>query len=224
VDGIQGIIALDDPTDKIHEVTRLDDGLDLYKVSCPIGVLLIIFEARPEVLINIAALAIKSGKHHFPLSLPFFLKNKKNNKAENVSAYIYNIGNAAILKGGKESMKTQDVLSGIISQALSGCLPANLIQTVSSRADVDELLQQNQFIDLVIPRGSKELVQYIQDHTKIPVLGHADGLCNIYIDQDADREKAVRCVLDAKVHRFPSSCALQEDQLKKKKKKKWKKK
>lgn len=174
VDGIQGIIALDDPADKIHAVTRLDDGLDLYKVSCPIGVLLIIFEARPEVLINIAALAIKSG-------------------------------NAAILKGGKESMKTQEVLSGIISQALSGCLPANLIQTVSSRADVDELLQQNQFIDLVIPRGSKELVQYIQDHTKIPVLGHADGLCNIYIDEDADREKAVRCVLDAKTT-YPAAC------------------
>ncbi|KNZ61775.1 glutamate-5-semialdehyde dehydrogenase [Puccinia sorghi] len=174
VDGIEGVIKLDDPTGKIHSVTKLDEQLDLYKVSCPIGVLLIIFEARPEVLINIAALAIKSG-------------------------------NAAILKGGKESIKTQDVLTRIIKQALSSCLPANLIQTISSRSDVNELLQQNQYIDLVIPRGSKELVQFIQDHTKIPVLGHADGLCNIYIDQDADAEKVIRCVLDAKTT-YPAAC------------------
>ncbi|WAQ87612.1 hypothetical protein PtA15_8A517 [Puccinia triticina] len=174
VDGIEGVIKLEDPAGKIESVTKLDEGLELYKVSCPIGVLLIIFEARPEVLVNIAALAVKSG-------------------------------NAAILKGGKESMKTQEILTTIINEALASCLPANLIQTISSRSDVDELLQQTQFIDLVIPRGSKELVQYIQDHTKIPVLGHADGLCNIYVDQDADPEKVIRCVLDAKTT-YPAAC------------------
>ncbi|KAA1103422.1 hypothetical protein PGT21_017583 [Puccinia graminis f. sp. tritici] len=174
VDGIEAVIKLEDPTGKIQSVTKLDEGLELYKVSCPIGVLLIIFEARPEVLVNIAALAVKSG-------------------------------NAAILKGGKESNKTQEVLTRIINEALSSCLPANLIQTVSSRSDINELLEQNQFIDLVIPRGSKELVQFIQNHTKIPVLGHADGLCNIYIDQDADPQKVIRCVLDAKTT-YPAAC------------------
>lgn len=174
VNGIEDVIRLEDPVGKIQSITKLDHGLDLYKITCPIGVLLIIFEARPEVLVNIATLAIKSG-------------------------------NAAILKGGKESLHTQNVLTRVINEALLNYLPNNLIQTISSRSDVNELLQEDQYIDLVIPRGSKDLVQFIKNHTKIPVLGHADGLCHIYIDDQADTEKAIRCVIDAKTS-YPAAC------------------
>ncbi|KAI7950059.1 hypothetical protein MJO28_008880 [Puccinia striiformis f. sp. tritici] len=174
IDGIEAVITLQDPTGVIKTITKLDEDLNLYKVSCPIGVLLIIFEARPEVLINIATLAVKSG-------------------------------NAAILKGGKESFHTQKILTSIINDSFSGILPANLIQTISSRTEVNSLLNQTDYIDLVIPRGSKELVKFIKENTRIPVLGHADGLCTIYVDQDADPVKVNRCVLDSKTT-YPAAC------------------
>ncbi|KAF5383598.1 hypothetical protein D9615_003574 [Tricholomella constricta] len=173
--GVLDVAALPDPTGIVTYATELDDGLDLYKVSCPIGVLLLIFEARPEVIVNIAALAIKSG-------------------------------NAAILKGGKESNRTAKLLSEAISAALAKTsLPSTYIQTIQTRAEVSSLLALDQYIDLVIPRGSKELVKNIQHNTRIPVMGHADGLCSIFLDESADLEKAKRVVVDAKIN-YPSAC------------------
>ncbi|KAL2039790.1 hypothetical protein N7G274_007649 [Stereocaulon virgatum] len=177
-DMLQGILDvrdLEDPVNKITLKTRLDDGLTLERVSCPIGVLLIIFEARPEVIANIASLAIKSG-------------------------------NAAILKGGKETTLSFQAISQTISNALTNTLvPNNSIQLLITRDVVASLLDLDKHIDLVIPRGSNELVRYIQNNTRIPVLGHADGLCSIYIHQDAENDMAVKILLDAKLD-YPAAC------------------
>jgi len=167
--GIEDVERLPDPTEVVSYASELDDGLELYRVSCPIGVLLVIFEARPEVVVNIASLAIKSG-------------------------------NAAILKGGKESNRTTLLLAKAISNALSQTkLPATYIQAIQTRAEVTELLKMDSYIDLVIPRGSNALVRNIQSNTRIPVMGHADGLCSVYLDDSADEETAVRVVVDSKV-------------------------
>jgi glutamate-5-semialdehyde dehydrogenase len=138
--GIKDIDELEDPAGKVHSATKLDNGLDLYRVSCPVGVLLVIFEARPEVVVNIAALALKSG-------------------------------NAAILKGGKESFHTCSAISKAIREALDaagseGLNLADAVQIVESRQDIDALLKQDKYIDLVIPRGSNALVKYIQWNTR----------------------------------------------------------
>ncbi|KAK7056261.1 glutamate-5-semialdehyde dehydrogenase [Paramarasmius palmivorus] len=173
--GILDVANLPDPTGNVTYATKLDEGLELYRVSCPIGVLLVIFEARPEVVVNIASLAIKSG-------------------------------NAAILKGGKESNRTAALLSKAISDGLAKTsLPSTYVQTIQTRAEVSSLLGLDQYIDLVIPRGSNSLVRSIQNSTRIPVMGHADGLCHVYIDEHADLEKAVRIVLDSKTD-YPSAC------------------
>ncbi|MCJ1468775.1 hypothetical protein MMC07_007405 [Pseudocyphellaria aurata] len=177
-DMLQGIVDvrdLEDPIGKVSLKTRLDDNLDLERVSCSIGVLLIIFEARPEVIANIASLAIKSG-------------------------------NAAILKGGKESTESFITISNVISEALtSTAVPNAAIQLLTTRDVVASLLELDRYIDLVIPRGSNDLVRYIKNNTRIPVLGHADGLCSIYIHADADAEMAVKVLLDAKVD-YPAAC------------------
>jgi len=168
--GIEDVERLPDPTEVVSYASELDDGLELYRVSCPIGVLLVIFEARPEVVVNIASLAIKSG-------------------------------NAAILKGGKESNRTTLLLAKAISKALSQTkLPTTYIQAIQTRAEVAELLSMDLYIDLVIPRGSNALVRNIQNNTRIPVMGHADGLCSVYLDDSADEETAVRVVVDSKVY------------------------
>ena len=160
---------------KVTLRTQLDDGLELERVTCPIGVLLIIFEARPEVIANIASLAIKSG-------------------------------NSAILKGGKESSESFQAISTVISDTLSQtAVPNAAIQLVKTRDVIDQLLGLDQFIDLVIPRGGNELVRYCKEHTKIPVLGHADGLCSIYIHSDADPSTAVPILADAKCG-YPAAC------------------
>jgi glutamate-5-semialdehyde dehydrogenase len=173
--GILDVRDLPDPLGVTDLRTKLDDGLTLERVSCPIGVLLIIFEARPEVIANIAALAIKSG-------------------------------NAAILKGGKESSHSFEAIATVISAALAETeVPSDAIQLVKTRDVIDELLALDRFIDLVIPRGGNELVRYVKDHTKIPVLGHADGLCSIYIHKDADVDMSVRVVVDAKTD-YPAAC------------------
>ncbi|KAH9975674.1 gamma-glutamyl phosphate reductase [Lactifluus volemus] len=173
--GVTDIAALPDPTGSITYARSLHDDLELYRVTCPIGVLLVIFESRPEVIINIAALALKSG-------------------------------NAAILKGGKESTRTTAELTRTIQAALGRtALPGTFIQTVETRAEVTALLDQDRYIDLVIPRGSNALVRSIQQSTRIAVMGHADGLCAIYLDESADREKAKRIVVDAKID-YPAAC------------------
>ncbi|KAJ6015056.1 hypothetical protein N7540_009647 [Penicillium herquei] len=175
LDGILSVRDLEDPVGKTTLRTLLDEGLTLERVSCPIGVLLIIFEARPEVIANIAALAIKSG-------------------------------NAAILKGGKESMESFVAIANVVSDAIaSSSVPVSSIQLVKTRDAVSSLLEQDSLIDLVIPRGSNELVRFVKENTKIPVLGHADGLCSAYIHSDAKLETAVKVIVDAKTD-YPAAC------------------
>lgn len=173
--GVLDVRDLKDPLGCVQMRTRLDDDLVLERVSCPIGVLLIIFEARPEVIANIAALAIKSG-------------------------------NAAILKGGKESTESFVAISTAIAAALDGTpVPNAAIQLVTTRDAVAQLLAQDCHIDLVIPRGSNDLVRYVKQATRIPVLGHADGLCAIYLAASADAQKAAAAIVDAKTS-YPSAC------------------
>lgn len=176
IQGIYDISKLDDPVNKTLLKRELDDGLVLHKISCPIGVLGIIFEARPDVISQISALAIKSS-------------------------------NAVILKGGKESKNTNKTILEIINSALSGVngFPEGLLNQVFSRDDVAEMLKADKYIDLIIPRGGNKLVQYIKSNTQIPVLGHADGICHIYVDESADIELAKRVVIDAKTQ-YPSAC------------------
>lgn len=180
--GVLDVAKLEDPVGKITLHTQLDDGLDLVRVTCPVGVLLIIFELRPEVIANITALAIKSG-------------------------------NAAILKGGKELLHTFTAMANVVNLVLAAtAVPAHAIQLISSRSDVSLLLNEDQYIDLVVPRGLNELVRHIKDNTKIPVLGHADGICSVYVDEDADLEKAARIIVDAKTN-YPAGCNAAEQLL-----------
>lgn len=174
--GILDVAALADPVGKTTLAKKLDEGLNLYRVTAPLGVLLIIFESRPEVIANISALAIKSG-------------------------------NCAILKGGKESYQTFKAISSVINKTLTEKtqVPECAIQLIQSREEVGDLLAQDKYIDLVIPRGSNALVRNIKENTKIPVLGHADGICSIYVDKDADLDKACRIVVDSKTN-YPAGC------------------
>ena len=178
-DMIQGIIdvcELDDPIGKILMQRSLDTGLTLSKIVCPIGVLGIIFEARPDVISQISTLAIKSS-------------------------------NAVILKGGKESINTNKAIMSTINNALENIpeFPQNVLTQVFTRDDVKEMLAQDKYIDLIIPRGGNSLVQFVKENTKIPVLGHADGICHIYVDKHADFEKTKRIIIDAKTQ-YPSAC------------------
>ncbi|CAI6100077.1 unnamed protein product [Clonostachys chloroleuca] len=173
--GILDVRGLDDPIGQVQMRSQLADGLTMERVSCPIGVLLIIFEARPEVIANIASLAIKSG-------------------------------NSAILKGGKESTESFVAISKAISAALEKTeVPNGAIQLVTTRDAISQLLDQDRYIDLVIPRGGNELVRYIKGATKIPVLGHADGICSIYLTASADKDKAITGVVDSKTS-YPAAC------------------
>lgn len=179
-DMLQGILdvrGLPDPVGRVTLRTKLDDGLTLERVTCPIGVLLVIFEARPEVLANIAALAVKSG-------------------------------NAALLKGGKESTQTMLAMATALAKSLEGNsrVPPAAVQLVTRRDVVQELLALDRDIDLVVPRGSNELVRSIKAGTRIPVLGHADGLCSTFIDEGVvDAAQAASLLLDAKTG-YPAAC------------------
>lgn len=174
--GILDVASLPDPVGKTTLAKKLDEGLNLYRVTAPLGVLLIIFESRPEVIANISALAIKSG-------------------------------NCAILKGGKESYQTFKAISDVVNRTLQDEteVPHAAVQLIQSREEVGDLLAQDKYIDLVIPRGSNALVRNIKENTKIPVLGHADGICSIYVDKAADLDKACRIVVDSKTN-YPAGC------------------
>lgn len=174
--GIQDVISLEDPANKVLWTKELDEGLILKKITCPIGVIGVIFEARPDVISQIASLAIKSG-------------------------------NAVILKGGKESNHTNAKIAQIINDALSSVqnFPKNVINLVFSRDDIKELLNLDEYIDLIIPRGSNKLVKYIQENTKIPVLGHASGICHIFVDESAKPNLVNDVCVDAKIQ-YPSAC------------------
>ncbi len=167
-DGIDSLIKLDDPVGKTLSATELDQGLELYKVSCPIGVIGVIFESRPDALVQISTLCLKSS-------------------------------NTVLLKGGSEAANTNRALADIIIQASENSgMPANWMQLMETRQDVAEMLKCDQYIDLLIPRGSNEFVKYIMDNTNIAVLGHADGICHVYIDSDCDPEMAVNIAVDSK--------------------------
>lgn len=173
--GIEQLLTLEDPLGKISLARELDEGLRLYRVSCPIGVIGIIFEARPDALVQISSLCIKSG-------------------------------NCAILKGGKETANTNKVLFDIIHKAvIEAGLPEYSLYQATQHNEIDELLACEKDVDLLIPRGSNQFVQYIMNNTKIPVMGHADGVCHIYIDKDADIEKALSIIVDAKTQ-YTAAC------------------
>lgn len=176
IQGIRDIAKLEDPIGKVLLKRELDKDLVLTKVSCPIGVLGIIFEARPDVISQISSLAVKSS-------------------------------NAVILKGGKESANTNKKILEIINKGLSTIsdFPKNVIQQVFTHEDVAEMLKCDKYINLIIPRGGNSLVKFIKENTNIPVLGHASGICHIFIDETADIELASRVVIDAKTQ-YPSAC------------------
>ena len=173
--GVRDVAKLADPVgvNQIHR--QLDQGLVLKRVTCPLGVLGIIFEARPEALIQITSLAIKSG-------------------------------NGVILKGGREAINSCQVLTKVIQEALESTeVKPAAVQLLTTRAEIKQLLELDRYVDLIIPRGSNSFVQYVQDNTRIPVLGHADGICHLYIDQAADIDKAIKITVDAKTH-YPAAC------------------
>lgn len=173
--GIDSLLGLPDPLFKKLLERELDEDLTLIKTTCPIGVIGVIFESRPDALIQISTLCIKSG-------------------------------NCSILKGGSEAAKTNKILFETIKSAgLSVGLPENFITLVENRAGIDELIKCHESIDLLIPRGSNAFVQYIMANSKIPVMGHADGVCHIYVDKDADIDKASLIVTDSKTQ-YVAAC------------------
>lgn len=170
----------DDPIGRVLSRTELDRGLVLEKVSCPIGVIGVVFESRPEALVQISSLCLKSG-------------------------------NAVLLKGGSEARRTNEVLTNCISSAILAVDKRfeDAVQLLSTREEFRELLKHDDLIDLIIPRGSNELVRSIQSSTKIPVLGHAAGVCHTYVDEEAELEMAMRICYDAKVQ-YPAVCNAME--------------
>ncbi len=175
ISGINNLKELSDPIGKTTYASVLEEGLELYRVTSPIGVIGVIFESRPDALVQISTLCLKSG-------------------------------NAVILKGGFEANGTNRVLTEIIEKAsLEAGIPDGWISLLLTRTDVSELLKMDGEVDLLIPRGSNSFVKMIMDNTKIPVLGHADGVCHTYIDEYADKDKAVKIALDAK-SQYPSAC------------------
>ncbi len=169
IKGIESLINLPEPVGETLTATELDKGLELYKVSCPIGVIGVIFESRPDALVQISTLCLKSG-------------------------------NALLLKGGSEAVNTNRILATIIAEAtINSGIPKGWIQLLETRSDVNEMLTMDDSIDLIIPRGSNEFVKYIMDNSNIPVLGHADGICHVYINKDADLNMAVNVAVDSKI-------------------------
>ena len=175
IKGINQLIELPDPLGRKTLARQLDEGLILNRVTCPIGVIGVIFEARPDAMVQISSLCIKSG-------------------------------NCAILKGGKETANTNRILFEIINDAvISAGFPKGCLLLAETHSEIDELLDCYGLVDLLIPRGSNSFVQYIMNNTKIPVMGHADGICHIYVDAAADQEKAIPIILDAKTQ-YTAAC------------------
>jgi glutamate-5-semialdehyde dehydrogenase len=177
--GLESLIKLAEPVGKTISATELDEGLELYKVSCPVGVVGVIFESRPDALVQIAGLCLKSA-------------------------------NAVLLKGGSEAENTNRILADIISSAsIKAGMPEGWLGLLETRGQVAEMLGLDEYIDLIVPRGSNEFVRYIMDNTNIAVLGHADGICHVYIDGNADLEMAVNIAVDSKCQ-YPAVCNAME--------------
>lgn len=172
---LTSLISLPDPIGKVTLHRELDAGLTLTRVTCPIGVIGVIFEARPDALVQISSLCLKSG-------------------------------NCAILKGGKETTYTNRILFTLIHEAaMKAGLPEKCLLQAEQHNEIDELLECHGSVDLLIPRGSNAFVQYIMNHTSIPVLGHADGVCHMYVDRDYDMEKAIPLIIDGKTQ-YTAAC------------------
>ncbi|MFB6252005.1 MAG: glutamate-5-semialdehyde dehydrogenase [Halobellus sp.] len=170
---VRSVAGQDDPLGKTLEARRLDDDLELYKLSAPIGVLGAVFESRPDALVQIAALSLKSG-------------------------------NAVILKGGSEAAESNRVLYEIICEAAAE-VPDGWAQLIEAREDVETLLERDDAVDLLMPRGSSAFVEYVQENTSIPVLGHTEGVCHVFVDEGADLSMAEDVAFDAKVQ-YPAVC------------------
>ena len=168
IEGLHALSRMDDPLGEILMSRQLDKGLDLYRISCPIGLMAIIFESRPDALVQISSLCLKSA-------------------------------NAVLLKGGSEAMNTNKALFEVIQNASVSCgMPKDWITLMETRDDVANILALDEYIDLIIPRGSNAFVRHIMDNSNIPVLGHADGICHVYVDKTADIEKSIPVCVDAK--------------------------
>ncbi len=168
VSGIESLIGLPDPVGVTLSARELDEGLELYQITCPIGVIGVIFESRPDALVQISTLCLKSG-------------------------------NGVLLKGGSEAAHTNRALADVIVAASeSAGIPVGWLQLLETREDVKKMLKMDESIDLLVPRGSNEFVKFIMDNSNIPVLGHADGICHVYVDKDADLTMASNIVVDAK--------------------------
>ncbi|MEA5578262.1 glutamate-5-semialdehyde dehydrogenase [Anabaena sp. UHCC 0451] len=173
--GVRDVGKLDDPVGKVQIHREIDSGLILKRITCPLGVLGIIFEARPEAAIQIVSLAIKSG-------------------------------NGVILKGGKEALRSCEAIVKAIKQGLSQTsINPDAVQLLTTRSEILELLKLDKYVDLIIPRGSNSFVRFVQENTRIPVLGHADGICHLYVDQAADFHKAINITVDSKTQ-YPAAC------------------
>jgi len=178
-DSLHSLALLPDPLNKTVFCHEISPGLKLYRVTCAIGVIGIIFESRPDALIQIASLAIKSG-------------------------------NSALLKGGHEAAETnQQLILSIQSALKKSGLPVDSAQLLHSREDVNEMLKEERNIDLLIPRGSNQFVRYLMNNTHIPVLGHSDGICHVYVDSEAKMETALKVALDSKIQNL-SVCNAEE--------------
>ncbi len=178
--GIKDVIRFEDPVGKTLSALELDSGLELYQVSCPIGLIGVIFESRPDVVPQIMSLCLKSG-------------------------------NATIFKGGSEAVYSNRAIFDVLVNAIESTegMPGGAFALMETREEVNEMLKLDEYINLIIPRGSNEFVKYIQDNTKIPVLGHSSGICHVYVDSEADLTKAYDVCYDAKVQ-YPAVCNAME--------------
>jgi glutamate-5-semialdehyde dehydrogenase len=173
---VRDVAKLEEPLGRVLATTELDDGLTLQKVSCALGVVAVIFESRPDVVPQVGSLAIKTG-------------------------------NGLVLKGGAEARQTNRVLVSIWHEALAAVSPSlrAAISALNDRADVARILEMERYIDLVVPRGSTQFVNYVFEHSRIPVLGHGSGICHIYVDSAADLNMAQKVIVDAKIQ-YPAAC------------------
>jgi glutamate-5-semialdehyde dehydrogenase len=173
--GVRDVGKLADPIGVMQIHRELDQGLILKRVTCPLGVLGVIFEARPDAVIQISSLAIKSG-------------------------------NGVILKGGQEAVRSCEALVKAIRQGLAKtAVNPDVVQLLTTREETLALLKLDQEVDLIIPRGSNSFVRFVQENTRIPVLGHAEGICHLYVDAEADLQKAIAITVDAKTQ-YPAAC------------------
>ena len=178
--GVRDVLKFDDPVGKTLSALELDSGLELYQVSCPIGLIGVIFESRPDVVPQIMSLCVKSG-------------------------------NATIFKGGSEAGNSNRAIFDVLVRAIESTegIPHGAFALMETREEVNEMLKLDDYINLIIPRGSNEFVKYIQDNTRIPVLGHSSGICHVYVDKEADMKKAFDVCYDSKVQ-YPAVCNAME--------------